>query len=125
MLISIMISAGVGLLVALYFYVTETRMKNNPNYRSVCDISDHISCSKSLKSGYVSPVGAALFYMLVGCLGYFDLVTPLLIITSIGGLGTCVAAYLIYFRVKTFCLPCTAIFITNFVLLYQVILIVR
>ena len=125
MLISIMILSGIGFLVSLYMFYVWMRIKGNSNYKSSCDFSEYISCSKSLKSGYTNPVAGALFYVIVGVLGFYKMMTPLLIVTVIGGLGTCVIAYLIYFKVKTLCLPCTAVFIVNGVLLYFVLQMVR
>ena len=129
MLLPIMVLACAGLCITAYTYAVERRISNDPAYKPVCDISDRISCSKPMQSPYANLffVSNALvgmgFYTVVLLLALFDARLLLAILTA----GSCVAslglAYLLYFKVKAFCLLCTALYVINATLFYLSLLV--
>ena len=126
-MISIIIFACIGLCIAVYTYVIERKIKEDPTYKSVCDISDRISCSKPIKSAYANvfffsnAVMGILFYVLVGILAFFHAPILLLITMVAGCISSCVFAYILYFKIKALCLLCTSLYVVNGILLYLVI----
>ncbi|MCH6575124.1 MAG: hypothetical protein IH795_07960 [Bacteroidetes bacterium] len=51
-MIAITILAILGLVVSAYAVYLEKKVKADPNYNPLCDISDKISCSKPIVSLY-------------------------------------------------------------------------
>ncbi len=115
-------AAACGLALAIYGLYLEFQVAQNPNYKPACDISDTISCSKAINSPYNALLGISntyfgiLFYVaILACvfLGYNALIVW---ITRGGIIATAYLAYLCYFKVKTICPICTAIYLLNIAL---------
>lgn len=122
-MISILILAGIGFVLSLYTYLLEQKIKQKPNYKPACDLSDRISCTKPMKSEYSSLfyfsnaiVGAA-FYILIAVLALLNMHSLLLFATVAGCIVSAFMAYLLYFRIQSVCLICTALYIINVLLL--------
>lgn len=71
MMLSILLLAIIGFCVSVYTYLLEKKIKQEPEYRPMCDISENVSCTKPMKSPYAhifyfsnALVGMA-FYVLV------------------------------------------------------------
>jgi len=122
-MITISILAGSGFFLSLYAYLLERKVKINPNYKPLCDISDRISCTKPILSKY-----AHLFYFSNAAIGmfYYALVLMLAFLHAykllfVATLGACAASlflgYLLYFKIKSLCIVCTVLYIINFGLL--------
>jgi vitamin-K-epoxide reductase (warfarin-sensitive) len=123
MLISILVLAAVGFCISLYTYLLEKKIKKQPNYKSVCDISDRVSCTKPMKSPYASIfyfsnaiVGVA-YYLMIIVLALLQMHSLLLFATVIGCIASAFLAYLLYFKIKSLCLLCTSLYIINILLL--------
>ena len=123
----IIILAIVGFSISLYTYITEQKVKENPDYKPFCDISDKISCTKPMQSQYANILNFSnailgmLFYVLVSFLALFNFVN-LLLLAAIGGfITTCVLAYLLFFKIKSLCILCTSLYIINLTILALVI----
>jgi uncharacterized membrane protein len=122
MLIVIVVLCVIGMMISLYGLVVENKIKKDMNYHASCDISHSISCTKSFVSPYnkllgISNITVCLLYY--GAMLFLGLTenTDLVMILSWGGLiGTIVFAYVLYFKVKTVCLICTAMYIINIAL---------
>jgi len=119
--------ASLGFCISLYTYIIEKKIKETPEFKPVCDISDRISCSKPIKSSYSNIfffsnaiVGMA-FYVVVALLAILQVEWLLLLVTIGGSIVSCFLAYLLYFKVKSLCLLCTSLYIINFLLLLIVL----
>lgn len=123
-MVSIIILATIGACIALYSYLVERKIQQNPEYKPVCDLSDRISCSKPIKSPYKNiffisnSLLALFFYVLLIGAAILHFNTFIIFTTIIGCIISCIFAYLLYFKIKSLCLLCTALYIINFLLLY-------
>ncbi|HSW74170.1 MAG TPA: vitamin K epoxide reductase family protein [Candidatus Limnocylindria bacterium] len=123
MILSALILAGVGFCISLYIFMLEKKVAANPNYKPACDISDRVSCTKPMKSPYASLlyVSNALvgmgFYVLVGLLALLHAVAALLVVAITGVVASCGLAYLLYFKIRSLCLLCTALYGINLLIL--------
>lgn len=112
-----------GFAISLYSFVLEQRLKTIPSYKPFCDISDRISCSKPLKSSYAHLFGfsnaalGVIFYALVCALAYLEATTLLFGVLLAGCIASCYLAYLLYVKIGSFCLVCTATYLINFAML--------
>lgn len=129
MYFNIIIGLGIlGFAISLYTYFVEQKLRNDSNYKPVCDLSDRISCSKVINSEYSNifffsnAIAGMLFYtgiVILALLGQ----TKLLLIASIAScLFTCYLAYLLYFKIKSYCILCTSLYVINFAILITLIL---
>jgi vitamin-K-epoxide reductase (warfarin-sensitive) len=115
--------AAIGFCISLYAYLTEKKIKEDPNYKAACDLSDTVSCTKPMKSEYANlfyfsnSFLAMLYYISIAVLSFLQLPLPLLIITIAGALFSCFLAYILYFKIKALCLVCTSLYVINALLL--------
>ena len=118
------ILAVVGFCIAAYTYITEQKIKQNPTFRPVCDLSDIVSCSKPMKSPYANffmisnGLAGMLFYTTIALLAYLHTHTLLILAAFAGCVVSCILGYFLYVKVKAICLLCTALYLINFLLLY-------
>lgn len=124
MIISIFIIATIGLCISLYGFFVEYKLGQDPTYKPVCDLSDHVSCSKTFLSPYgkilktSNTIVGLLFYscmMLLAWLGYINLLWYGAVLAAFASV---VFAYILFFRVQTICLVCISIYLVNIALLY-------
>lgn len=123
MMTSIIIIALIGAAISVYACIVEQKIKNNPQYKPACDLSDVISCSKPMASPYsnmfiISNTYLGLAYycamILLAIMNY----TVIAFYLALGGVAmSAVFAYLLYFKIKALCLVCTAIYAVNIALL--------
>jgi uncharacterized membrane protein len=111
-----------GFLISLYALNVRRKLGRSPSYLPLCDIRDHISCSRALGSRYSktlgipNPLAGLVFYafLFVGSFSYMHLaVYPV----SAAVLFSIYLAYISYFRQKNFCLVCTLTYLVNIALL--------
>ncbi len=125
MILSIILLAMIGFSISLYTYLTELKVKENPDYKPVCDISDRISCSKPMKSQYANiffisnALVALAFYTSLIPFALVNATHLLVFLTGISCIASVGLAYLLYFKIKTLCLLCTAMYIINALLFYM------
>lgn len=128
MLISILVIASIGLLLSTYGFYIEQKLKKDTTYKPLCDISPNISCSKPFLSPYgkiITNSNTALgmfFYSMLIVLGFFEYREVTFMFTFAGIAMSLVFAYILYFKIKTVCLLCSAIYIVNialFIAAYQ------
>lgn len=123
MITSVLILAILGFCISLYTYLIENKIKNNPNYKPACDLSDRISCSAPIKSEYANlfyfsnAIIGMLFYVLIAALAYLNAEQLLFIAAIFGGLSSCVLAYLLFFKIKAVCILCVSLYIINILIL--------
>lgn len=123
MIISILLIALIGAAISTYASIVEQKIKDNPEYKPACDLSDIISCSKPMASPYsklffVSNTWLGLAYY--GCmiiLAIMNYATIAFYLACGGVAMSAVFAYLLYFKIKALCLVCTSIYLVNIALL--------
>lgn len=122
-MIYIVILSLIGLMLSLYAQHVEQELKKDEQFKPACDINDRISCTRPLLSEY-----ANFFYIPNSLLGIFFYSTlavvafcglyPIVLLMAIAGIiATLVLAYLLYFKINSFCLVCTALYIVNILIL--------
>ena len=127
MITSIIIVAIIGFCIALYTFLLEKKVEKDPTFKPVCDISDKISCTKPMKSQYANlfyvsnTIIAMIFYSIVAALAFFHASYFLLGVIIAGCIISCVLAYLLYFKIQSLCLLCTAMYIVNLILLVLIL----
>ncbi|MCL4361483.1 hypothetical protein M1446_03950 [Candidatus Dependentiae bacterium] len=119
MIISILVASIVGFCISVYAFITERKIKADPNYKPACDITDRISCSRPLQSEYSNlfffsnTTAGLLFYAALAILAAFNFTTLILVATSINLLVTLFLAYLLFFKIKSLCPICISLYIVN------------
>ena len=122
MVLSIMIIAVIGAALSVYACVVEQKIKNNPQYKPACDLSDVISCSKPMTSEYstlfmLSNAQLSLVYycsmIFLALMNY----TTIAFYCALGGVVVSIGlAYILYFKIKALCLVCTSMYLINIAL---------
>ena len=123
MSIVVLVLAALGLVASLYAFFVERKVRFDVSYKPMCDINNRISCTRAFTSPYGKLLGFSntiigiLFYatvLVADFLGFEMLVFGLSFAACV---GTILLAYLLYFRIKSFCLVCTSIYVINVLLL--------
>lgn len=128
MILSIFILAFIGFCIALYDYMVEQKIKKTPDYKPACDLSERISCSKPIKSEYGSlflvsnAIVGMVFYALIAALAWFNASLLLLLVALAGCLFSVYLAYILFFKIKAFCLVCVSLYLINILILVNAIL---
>ena len=124
MIVSALILAILGFAISFYTFTIERKIKQDPDFKPVCDLSDKISCTKPMKSEYAhlfyfsNATAGMLFYTVTGALALAHAHAILLVTITGACIASCVLAYILYAKVHAFCLLCTALYVINFMLLY-------
>jgi vitamin-K-epoxide reductase (warfarin-sensitive) len=115
--------AVLGFCISLYGFFIEQKLKTNPDYKPLCDISEKASCTKPI----ASPMGkifwvsntimGMLFYASIIVLAYMRLYQLIVLLSSIACLVSLYLAYILFFHIKTVCLICTLTYLINAALL--------
>ncbi len=119
--LGVVIVSIIGLLLSLYSCYVEIKSKNK-NYKAVCDINNKISCTKAFNSHYGKTFGISnsfygmIFYIIVFLLSFYSM-TYVFYLSLIAVLGSIYLAYILYFKVRSFCLICNSIYLVNILLL--------
>ncbi|MDP3889094.1 MAG: vitamin K epoxide reductase family protein [bacterium] len=123
MILSIAILSIIGLVISWYVFTVENKIKKDPSYKPLCDISDTISCTKAFESQYASVFGAnnaivgMLFYVGMFLLALFEFKVLIFYSALVACFVSLFLAYLSQVKIKSFCLVCIAIYIVNGLLL--------
>lgn len=123
----IIILAIIGFCISLYTYFIEQKIKTTPSYKPVCDLSDRVSCSKPIQSIYgniffiSNALAGMLYYILIAALSWFHFDMLLLVAAIASCIFSLYLAYLLYFKIKSFCLLCTSLYFINFLILFLAI----
>jgi uncharacterized membrane protein len=127
MLVLLILSA-LGFCISLYAYIIESKIKRDPTFKPMCDISDVISCSKPVTSPYANLFYVSnaflgmLYYVSVALFAIFHVYSLLLIAALMACIISAILAYFLYFKIKTLCLVCTALYIINILILIAVLM---
>lgn len=127
-MIFLLILALLGFGISVYAYFIEQKIKADPTYKALCDLSDAVSCTKTFASGYGnlffvsnSLVGMA-YYAIITLLALFQVYLLLMMVSLAGLLISIVLAYILFAKVKTSCLLCCSLYIINFIIFVLVLL---
>lgn len=120
----IIILAIIGFVLSSYALLVVAKLNKYDNYKPLCDINEYISCSKAFLSrfgkgfGMPNPIIGLSYFGIIVLFYYFDQHIAIAYISVIGLLYTLFYAYLLYFKVRSFCIVRTAIHIINILLFY-------
>ncbi|XP_017776325.1 PREDICTED: vitamin K epoxide reductase complex subunit 1-like protein 1 [Nicrophorus vespilloides] len=125
-----------GLALSIYAFFVESMAERDDDYRAMCDLSEHMSCTKVFKSDYARGFGifGRLFgkesffnkpNSLTGILSYSLLATLAqsnsLLMTKISyamivlsNLMSVYLAYVLYFILYDLCVVCVSMYVVNF-----------
>ncbi len=124
MIVYIIVIACIGFGLSLYGFLIEQKIKKDPQYKPACDISDRISCSKPFLSSYgkllsvSNTIVGLFFYALLGVFAWCEYTMLIFYCSLIAVVVSIYLAYILYAKIKVFCLLCTAIYIVNLALLW-------
>lgn len=119
----IIIVAVIGLCISIYTYTVERKIKNNTTYKPMCDLSDRISCTKPMLSKYGNLFYFSNAFMSIACYVLIILLAALNAHTLLffAAAGICLVsvflAYLLFFKIKSFCILCVSMYTINFIIL--------
>ncbi len=123
MMPAIILLAVIGFCISVYTYLLERKIKVMPTYKPVCDISDRISCTKPMLSPYANifffsnALASTAYYIVVAILAALDAYRLLFFAAIAACLVSVFLGYLLYFKIKSFCILCTSLYIINFLIL--------
>ncbi|XP_011300414.1 vitamin K epoxide reductase complex subunit 1 isoform X1 [Fopius arisanus] len=127
-------SCVVGLALSYYSYIVETAKEQDENYEAMCDISEHVSCTKAFMSEYGKGFGlipeSSIFY-LPNCLyglGFYAIIaiisvfnkfsyTVVLLSLSIGSCLSSVYLAWVLYILNSVCVVCVSTYVVNAVIL--------
>lgn len=124
MLNPILILATIGFAISLYAYITEQHVKNDRSFKAACDLSDTVSCTKVMLSPYATMFGisnallGAAYYTLIVILAALNLTNIIFYAAIAACLVSCYFAYLLLFKIKSFCVLCTSLYVVNILMLF-------
>lgn len=122
MVLSVIMVSLLGVALSLYSYLLEKTLAKNPTFKPLCDLSDKISCTAPLKSPYSHMLGVSnaiwgmLFYTCVILLALKDLTGALVVVSLIGVVYSIYLASLLIFKIRAWCLVCSALYLVNAIL---------
>jgi len=122
-IVSILVLSIFGLVVSTYSLFVERKVSRSKDYKPMCDINDRISCTKAFSSEYGKHFGISntvfglTYYVLVLLLALLDQTVYVFYLTILGVLASIYLAHLLYFKIKSYCVVCTSIYIINVLLL--------
>jgi vitamin-K-epoxide reductase (warfarin-sensitive) len=121
----------IGGLLSLYTLYLHWKLEKNKAYTGVCDLSDRISCTKTIQSPYGKIFGipngvlGVGFYLTVGLCLFTTQYTLLLLVSILSALFSCYLAYMLFKKLKLFCIVCTSIYVVNAIILLGSILLLQ
>ena len=122
MLTSIIVLAGIGIVLSFYAWNVEQHVGRKKGYHAACDINEEVSCTRAFTSSYGRLLGASnsfygmVFYALIILLALRQETGYILVLSILVLLASICLAYLQYVKVNTLCLVCNAIYVVNILL---------
>ncbi|KAI1302337.1 Vitamin K epoxide reductase complex subunit 1-like protein 1 [Halotydeus destructor] len=126
-----------GILLSLYTIYVEIQHEKDNKFRALCDINEHMSCSKVFMSKYgkgfglVSPESP--FYLpnpIFGVIHYFTtlmitlfagrdklLINVFIMLAALSNIGSVYLGYVLFFVLHDVCVVCITIYVVNFFML--------
>lgn len=115
----IIILCVIGFAVSAYGFFIEKRLKKDPNYKPMCEISDKASCTKPFQSSFSKMLGISntvvgmVFYAAIAFFSWFGLYQLVLIGSAAACFVSLYLAYILYAKIRTLCLICTSTYLIN------------
>ncbi len=112
-----------GVLLSCYALYAEWRAKKNKKYSAICDIGKSASCTKAFTSRYGKLLGlpnafyGLVFYIAMFLFAFYGLLEFVFYGAAVSMIVTLILAYVLYVKMKNFCLVCNLIYIVNILLL--------
>jgi vitamin-K-epoxide reductase (warfarin-sensitive) len=105
-----------GLLLSFYATYVTNKKADFPDYKPLCDISRHISCTKAFMSEYSTVfiwpnTIYGLVYFGISFIFSFNRVNYIFYISVPAVLFCLYLAYISYFRQKNLCIVCTLVYV--------------
>ncbi|RWS31946.1 vitamin K epoxide reductase complex subunit 1-like protein 1 [Leptotrombidium deliense] len=139
----LMITTIVPLILSFYTLFVEHKLSDDTDYRALCDLADHISCTKAFKSRFAkgfgifnqdsllnipNPIYGVLLYstQLIIVLFFQQSVFAYCILLSFTVMSSIMSLYLAYilYKMKNLCVVCATIYFTNlfslFISIYEI-----
>ncbi|XP_003699979.1 vitamin-K epoxide reductase [Megachile rotundata] len=131
---AIILTCILGFSVSYYAYIVETKVENDDSYEAMCDISEHVSCTKAFASEYGKGFGiipetsifhianslyGLIFYALVAILSLSNKYIAsafVLMLAIASNIATIYLAYILY-KLNNICVVCVSTYIINVILL--------
>lgn len=123
MIMSVFYIAFIGLIIAAYAYFVESKIEADPTYKPLCDISGAVSCSKPMRSKYSkifmfsNGTLGMIYYASMMVLAVFECIYCARLLSVAGVCMSVFFAYILFFKVKSFCLICISLYAVNIALL--------
>ena len=117
--ILIILLSFIGFCISLYAYFVDQNIQKDPTYKPVCDISDAVSCSKPIRSPYGKLLGFSnsylglVYYPILAILAVVGNNTSLLVLATGSLVFSLYLAYILFTKIKSFCLICLSIYAIN------------
>ena len=118
-MILIQVLSILGLLVSLYAFRTELKIKHDKKFKAICDKNNKVSCSKAFLSKYNNLSGipnslaGVIFYLILFLLITYNLKEFIFPLTLLAFIGSLFLGYLSYVKLKVFCIVCNLIYLIN------------
>ncbi|EFN62618.1 Vitamin K epoxide reductase complex subunit 1-like protein 1 [Camponotus floridanus] len=126
----ILFACIVGLALSYYAYVVETKKEQDDSYKAMCDISEHISCTKVFMTEYgkgfrlmpknsifniPNPIYGLIFYTQIAVLSTINNYSCSAAVVAFGILSNILSIYLAYilYVLNTICVVCICTYIVN------------
>ncbi|XP_012282818.1 vitamin K epoxide reductase complex subunit 1-like protein 1 [Orussus abietinus] len=134
----IVLTCLLGWGLSYYAFQVENAKEQDESYEAVCDVSEHVSCSKAFFSEYGKGFGLVpkdswlyasnslygiVFYACVAVLNWYDSavsVALMLFLAILANLGTIYLVYILYL-LKNVCLVCVSLYVVDAMLLVFVV----
>jgi len=120
---AIPILAILGFLSSSYAFWIYKSCQGGKNTAVLCNISNRFSCTKPITSRYGSFMGVAnglwgmIFYTLIFVLYAMGELNVIFTLSVLAVIGSIALAYVLYVKLKSFCIICNSIYLVNILLL--------
>lgn len=111
---------SLGSLLSLYTLYLHYKISKEDSYHAVCDLSNRISCTATIKNEHSKMLGIPNgiygigFYLILALLYYSNALFYLEILATIGLFFSFYLAYQLY-KIKTWCPVCLSIYLINLI----------
>ncbi|XP_018354410.1 PREDICTED: vitamin K epoxide reductase complex subunit 1 isoform X2 [Trachymyrmex septentrionalis] len=131
----IVFTCVLGLVLSYYAYTVEVKKDQDDSYQPMCDISEHISCTKVFMTEYGkgfglfpkdsvfnirNPIYGLIFYTLIAILNMINNYTFSVAIVILGIMSNILSIYLSYILCfyRDICVVCISMYIINAVITF-------
>lgn len=117
-----LVLAALGFGLSWYAYHVEQYAGKKKGYHPACDINDNVSCTKAFTSAYGTTFGLSngtwgmMLYLVMIVLALLGEVQWLFLLSCATVLASIYLAYVLYFKVRTWCIICTSVYVINIAL---------